>query len=237
MVGKPDKIDENLEIDLDSVEYEDFTENLIEEDDEEEIETLEVTGPSGAVFTVMGIEEKTYYEDMARQYLEHNKFVNVSDLQDLDRVLFFELLSYRYSHWVLNKKDYLGQGIVEKELHTAIKEMSMETRLLKKALGMNKVSRDQDRGESINEYWENLKERAKRFGYMRNQQAIMAITLWKELQGIVTLNQNSDEQEIRELKSSFGDIVDWLLEEAFPKFDAIDAEFRKTDQQYWIKEI
>lgn len=233
-------IDEDLVIDLDSVEYEedgDYTNSLPGMPDEMDVHSVKVTAPSGAEYDVIGDREKEFYEEVVSRYMSDNKFTNVSDFQDLDRIILYELLSFRWGQWLLNKVDYFGMPIDEEETRKAINDASKENRLLKKALNLDKASRDKERGESVADYLETLKIRAREFGYMRNQQAVMAITLWKELQGIIQLNQNADEQERRELEANFQDIVNWLLDDAFPRFDEIDENFRATSQKYWVRNI
>ena len=137
----------------------------------------------------------------------------------------------------MNGMDYWGQPFIEDDIRKSLTEMSKEIRLLKKSLGMDKTSRDRDKGESIVSYIENLKERAKEFGVMRNEQAVMAINLWKELEGKITLYENADEIEKRELEADFNDIYKWLIETAFPKFNKIDEDFRSTSQRYWISSL
>lgn len=221
--------EEKFTIDLDA-DYSDLTED-------EEPEKVEVNGPSGATFVVFKGHEEDYFNETVKRYLEDNKFVNISDLQDLDQVMKMELLAYRWGYWLMNGMDYWGQPFIEDDIRKSLTEMSKEIRLLKKSLGMDKTSRDRDKGESIVSYIENLKERAKEFGVMRNEQAVMAINLWKELEGKITLYENADEIEKRELEADFNDIYKWLIETAFPKFNKIDEDFRSTSQRYWISSL
>lgn len=243
MGRKNAKIDPDLEIDLDAVQYEseeesslDYIDELQEEDDTEP-DRIEVEAPSGASYTVLGEKEESHFNELVSRYMSDNRFTNVSDLQDLDGVVLQELFAFRYRQWLLDKVDYHGMPIDEDDLHKRVLDISKETRLLKKALNMDKSSRDRDKGKSIDDYWENLKLRAREFGYKRNEESVMAITLWKELQGVIQLHSNATERERRELESEIPDIINWLLDYAFPKFDAIDENFRKTSQKYWVRDL
>ena len=56
-----------------------------------------VVTPSGATLPVLTQQEADYYDSRAERYLQDHKFTSITDLQDLDRILSFELTIYRYS--------------------------------------------------------------------------------------------------------------------------------------------
>lgn len=197
---------------------------------------IPVVAPSGATYYVLAEEERAYYEDVAARYMSDNQFVNISDVQDLDRVLMMELMVYRWSSWLSREEDYDGVAVDPEALNRAVKDYSTEIRQLKKALGIDKAQREKDKGESVADYIENLKVRAKKFGVMRNKQAAKSIELFKDLESLITFYDNCTEQERKENHVQADDIFEWLREHAIPEFNAIDEEFRKTEQQYWIRE-
>ena len=197
----------------------------------------EVPTPAGAVFTVIGLAEKGYYEALATRYLTDNHLVNISDLQDLDRLIGMEVMVWRWQRWLSEEVDYWGGTPDIPELRKNIKEYSTELRLLKKAVGLDKASRDRERGESVVDYIENLKLRAKEFVYMRNEQAVKAITLFQELSSLITLHDNSSPDERRDMDVEEKDIIEWIRTTAIPEFEKIDANFRQTNQKYWVREI
>lgn len=208
---------------------------------EEHIEEIDqghipVTAPSGAVYHVLTEEEKIYYEDIVTRYRADNSFSNVSDLQDLDRVLMMELMVYRWSLWITREVDYNGMPISIDETNRSIKDFSVEIRQLKKALGIDKAARDKEKGESVQDYIENLKIRAKKFGIVRNKQASKAIELFQDLTALINFHDNCTEQERKENDVEIIDIINWIRDTAIPEFQSIDEEFRKTDQTYWIRE-
>lgn len=194
-----------------------------------------VTLPSGSTWPVHET-EVAYFKDRSKRYLKDNDFQNISDLSDLDRLLSLELLCFRWANWISSGRDYWGETVDENSLQKALKEHSGEGRQLKKQLGLDRETREKTRGEdSVDMYLARLRQRAKHFGYMRNDQANKAIELFQELKGIMILNQNCDEIEQVEQKCRMSDIVTWLMDEAFPEFDAIDLEFRKKEQFQWVR--
>lgn len=201
---------------------------------QEEHEVVVVETPSGAQMALLSNDEADFYNKISAQYQEHNKFKNISDLLELDRVLNLEVLCFRQSRWVLQERDYEGNPI-GKDLQKNIKELSREIRDIKSGLGIDKKTRDAGQGETFAERWEKLTYRAKEFGYMRNEQLIKAIDLWKELQAKMTLYKNCTDVERTEFECHLENIVAWL-DEAFAEFDEIDAAFVQS-QKYWVREL
>lgn len=202
--------------------------------DEEEME--HVTLPSGASFTVH-TSEAQYFRTRCSKYLSDNDFQNISDFQDVDRLLVLELLCHRWSNWISRQRDYWGDPVDENTLQKSLKDHSTEIRQLKKSLGLDRETREKVRGEdSVENYLARLRQRAKHFGYMRNKQTAKAIELWMDLRAIYTLYKNCDERERIEQHCTLEEIFSWLENEAFPAFDLIDQEFRK-EQTTWIREM
>lgn len=193
-----------------------------------------VTLPSGALFYVHE-REFQYFHDRARQYMEDNDFTNISDRQDIDRLLVAELLVHRWGVWLSTQRDYWGESVDENWLQRAVKDHSAELRQLKKSMGMDRETREKLRGEdSVDHYLKSLRERALALGYMRNEQAAMAIELLMEFEALLTLYNNCNEKERVELQIQPDQIFEWMTKEAFPQFDKIDDEFRK-EQKMWIR--
>lgn len=199
-----------------------------------EVAEVQADLPSGATFDVLNEAEKDYIESIGQRYTTDNKFVNASDLQDLDRILIMELMVWRWTHWVSKDEDYFGEPIDDK-LRDYIQKYSQEIRLLKANIGIDKKSRDRERGESVAQYIENLGVRAMEFGVMRNEQAVKAITLWRELRALVTLHDNCNAKERKINSCEVEDILDWIRAVG-EEFDEIDRKFREGEQKYWIRE-
>lgn len=192
--------------------------------------------PSGARFQVHQSEFQ-YFTDRARKYQEDNDFVNISDFQDVDRLLILELLCHRWSLWISQMRDFWGDAVDENTLQKALKDHSTEIRQLKKTLGLDRETREKVRGEdSVENYLAKLRQRAKHFGYKRNDEAAKAIELWKKLESMITLHVNCDEKERIEQHCTWDHIIRWLQEDAFPQYDAIDDEFR-DGQRFWIRDM
>lgn len=195
-----------------------------------------VRTPSGSDIHLQTQEEASWYDQTRDRYLKDNHFPNVSDLQDLDRLLLLEVLVYRWGLWMGQGFDYFGTRIEESQLRTYIKEYSAETRLLKASLGIDKSTRDKEKGESLADYTANLLDRAKAFGYHRNEQYELAVTRFHELRSMVLTFDRCDEEERRQLDLSYESIFAWLREVAFEEWDQVSDSFRKN-QSIWVKEL
>ena len=217
--------------------YEDeFVDDYISADTNPVDDGIIVVAPSGVSVTVMTEGERDLFEHAAAKYQQDNKLTNVTDLKDLDRILTMELMIHRWSSWVLREQDYFGSAVDLDKLQKSIVEASKELRQVKKSLGIDKASRDRDKGESLATFIENVRQRAKEFGYKRNEEAIKSITLFKELQALITFHDNCTEQERKENHCELEDIFRWIQTVAIPEFEAIDVAFRR-EQKYWVKEL
>ena len=102
------------------------------------------TSPSGAKVELQSPDEVDWYESHRDDYLAHNKFPNVSDLLDLDRLLTLEVMVYRWGLHLSRGLDYLYALVDARELQRNLREYSQEVRLLKQNMGIDKVSRDRN---------------------------------------------------------------------------------------------
>jgi hypothetical protein len=191
--------------------------------------------PSGATFPVY-VEEVDYIQERAKLYMSQNHFVQVSDHQDVDRMLILELFVYRWGVWLSRGRDWWGDPIDDDKTQKSINAWSTELRQLKKQLGLDKATRDKERGDdSVGAYIESLQIRAREFGVMREDQLAKALELFNQLHSLVTLWENSDEIERREMHVTIEDVMEWLTTIAFPEYDAIDLYFRTHTQSAWIR--
>lgn len=207
--------------------------------DEHDEDMREVKLPSGGSFTVHKGEESFFNERVTR-YMSDNYFSNISDLSDLDRVLIGEVLIWRWGQWIMTQKNYWGDAVDDLALQKQIKEISQELRQVKAALGMDKVSRDKAKGvDSVAEYLANLRQRALMFKRKRNEEFDEGMNMIHEVMAKLTLSDNCNADEQRELKCTRDDIWKWMVEEAFPKFREIDRKFRQEGddpQGGWIQD-
>ena len=198
--------------------------------------TVEVQGASGAHFTVANQKEADWFAENMTRYLDEYAFENVSDLQDLDRLLGLELLSYRYALWMLNGIDYEGLLFDEKAVRDHKSKIDTEIRLTKNHMGMDRKGRIESEQQSTADYLTNLKQRAKEFGVHRNHQVAKAIDLFEEISTRIGLFDRTDEEERHHLGVSQEQIIDWIRDEAIPEYRAIDDAFRQ-EQRYWLREV
>lgn len=200
------------------------------------VQLFTVDTPSGSQLHLQTREEADWYESRRDRYQADNVFPNVSDLQDLDRLLMLEVLSYRWGLWMAQGFDYMYARVDEGALKNNIKEYSVEIRLLKQSLGIDKSTRDKDKGESLADYTEKLLARAKQFGYHRNQQYELAVTLFYELRSMVLTYDRCEAEERELLDLSHESIVEWVREKAIVRWDQLSESFRQS-QAIWIKEM
>jgi hypothetical protein len=195
-----------------------------------------VRTPSGSELNLQTQEEADWYESRHDRYIADNHFPNVSDLQDLDRLLMLEVLSYRWGFWMAQGFDYMYTRVDEGALKNSIKEYSVEIRLLKASLGIDKSTRDKDKGESLSDYTDHLLERAKVFGYHRNEQYATAVTKMYQLRSMITTYDRCNDEERRMLDLSPDSIFDWIRQEVIKPWDEMSDAFRKS-QSMWIRQM
>lgn len=195
-----------------------------------------VATPTGSDLHLMTLEEAEWYGERRDRYLKDNHFPNVSDLQDLDRLLALEVMLYRWILWMARGFDYGNVLVDQGALKNSIREYSVETRQLKLALGIDKATRDKDKGESLPDYIANLLNRAKEFGYHRNDQYAMVVTKFYELHTMVMTYDRCDQEEREILDLSLETIFQWIRDNVLADFDALSAGFRKQ-QAIWIREM
>lgn len=195
-----------------------------------------VRTPSGSDFNLQTQEEADWYEDRRDRYTKDNHFPNVSDLMDLDRLLTMEIMVYRWSLWLGQGFDYMYSRVDEGQLKNNIKEYSVETRLLKGSLGIDKATRDKEKGESLADYTANLLQRAKEFGYHRNEQYEIVVTKMYELSTMIKTYDRCDEEERNLLDLSHESIFAWIRDKVVQDFDDHAAAFRKN-QSIWVRDM
>lgn len=194
-----------------------------------------VVSPSGSELHLQTQEEADWYEDRRDRYLADNVFPNVSDLQDLDRLLMHEVFTYRWGLWMAQGFDYLFSRVDETDLTKKLRDYSVEIRLLKGSLGIDKSTRDKEKGESLADYTEKLLQRAKVFGYHRNDQYELSVTKFYELRSMVTTFDRCDEEERSTLDLSHETIFEWIRTNVIKPWDEMSESFRK-EQAMWVRD-
>lgn len=193
--------------------------------------------PSGQTFEVMTLSEADRLEELMKAYMDSFEFENPSDLEDLSKIVCNELMIHRWSVWLSSGKDYDGRKADNRDLTKWRNEASTETRQLKKALGIDKATRDKAHGEnSVSQYLTNLRDRANQMGVMRDTQTARAIELINEAISLQEFHDNCTPDERKRFSCTSEDIVTWVRETLSPEFKAIDKHFRETNQKMWIQD-
>lgn len=200
-----------------------------------------VTTPSGQTIEVLSDSERLFYEGQAARYQAENKFDNTSDLLDLDRLVFLELLVFRASSWLGRGTDYDGMTLTDRgeaDCRRALKENSALITQVKNDLGLTKSQRDKAQFESVGTYIQQLKQRAKEFGVHREKQLAKGITLCQQLFSIVGAFDRADEVERAKIGfETEADVLDWIRTVMRPEFNEVDAHFRANQQKYWLRDL
>lgn len=202
---------------------------------------LAVRTPSGQSIEVLGAAEESFYRTQAAKYTAEFAFTNASDLLDLDRLLFLELMVYRATNWLGSEKNYHGELVSPSEqtsLRRLLKENSGLISQIKNDLGMTKNQRDKAQYESVGTYLVQLRQRAREHGIKREKELKKALELIHDLFAIVGAYDRADEIERRKLGfESPEEILDWVRNVMRPEYDRIDEHFRTHQQKFWVREI
>jgi hypothetical protein len=201
-------------------------------------EAINVVGASGAIFEVIHESERDYWNQARERYLEQYRFDNISDLQDLDKVILGETLSFRWGSWLAREADYDGRSIEEvaDKFKKQKNDLDRETRILKEGMGLNRAHRQDSEQQSVADYLENLLKKAKEFGVHRDTQIAKAQDLLHEIFTLVGLWKRGDEEERAHLRATPEEILNWIDTVARSEYEAIDDAFRKN-QVLWIREV
>lgn len=192
---------------------------------------------SGKITQVQTVAEANSYNESRDAYLQQTKFTENTDLNDLDRLLVFELMMFRWQQWLFAGADYLGDMINDKQVSADLKSYSDQINKIKETMGLSKKAREEAQADGNFSQWiADLKERAKIFGVHREQQLGKALVLMNELFTIVGSYDRSDLEERRKLGfENETEILDWIRTVMRPEYDSIDDYFRSHEQRYWIR--
>jgi hypothetical protein len=202
-----------------------------------------VTTVTGETIELQTGDEAQFYAGRRDAYVKQNVFTETTDLSDLDRLLFQEVMAYRWMTALSSGKDVWGDPLSpaeEEQCRKNLKEVDQTISRIKGDLGLSRAIREKENNESAGAYIRNLQQRAKLFGIHRERQLDEALTLFNELSGILGAYDRSDELERTKLGfETEADIVDWLRSVAMPRFRTIDEHFRNRPdgQKYWLQEL
>jgi hypothetical protein len=100
--------------------------------------TVKVKLVSGEEITVLTPAEARWFESSRDTYMSQTKFTETTDLRDLDRLLFMELMVYRLSQYLAAGVDYDGFEIDDTLLRRNVREYSEQITRVKGSMGLTK---------------------------------------------------------------------------------------------------
>lgn len=194
---------------------------------------------SGQVIQVQGAEEQDWFNETRDAYLKGAHYTENTDIQDLDRLLAHELMVYRWTLHLAAGVDYEGDLVDEKQLQQQLKLFSDQITKIKESMGLTRKARDvAASSESVADYLDNLRRRAKEFGIHRETQLDKALTLFNELSAILGAYDRADQDERNRMGFPDEDsVLNWVREVAVPEYRKLDDHFRANHQRVWIRSI
>ena len=166
--------------------------------------------------------------------MDQHKFGNPLDLEDVDTIVRLGVLAKKYQDELLNppNDEDFNEDKTQKRLSDCIDTSSR----LKKALGIDRVTRESGRNEDLGTYIDKLLSRAQEFGIRRNDEAAAAIEWLQDVISKAQLWQNANKEEQEILNARAEDILSYILETVEPEFRKIDDTFRQEHQRFWIED-
>lgn len=187
----------------------------------------------------MNQSEATWFEKTRDAYLMQTRFTEVTDEQDIDRLLRLELMDFRYGQFNSSGLDYDNDEVDTAKLTAEMRALSKEINALKAAMGLAKSARDAAANDGDFAKWfEEAKRSAKAFNFHRVEQLGLVLTLFNEFASIVATYDRSDEEE-RQMAgyTSETEVLDWWRNSGKPRFDELDEYFKVNKQATWIRKI
>lgn len=200
---------------------------------------FDVTLCSGETLRVQTAVEQRWFNDTKAKYLAETRFTDMTDMQDMDRLLCLELLMFRWNQHLASGYDYQNELVDDDLLRKQVKEQSVAITALKSSLSLDKKSRDAALNEGNFAAWfADVKRRAKLFGIHRETQLNTALALMNELAAIVGAFDRSDNEERKKLGfENEGEILKWVRESMIPDFQKIDEYFTEHEQKLWRRDL
>jgi hypothetical protein len=197
----------------------------------------DVTTPTGGVIKVMGLAEKLRYETAQASYTDGVVYELRTDIEDLERLLFMELMVYRWGLWLMQGQDYDGMVLKdENQTRRWVQDFAKQIDLVKDNLKLNKKAREGDKGESFDVRWRKLASHAREFGVMREKQLGRALEIMQSVFAAVATFDRSDEEERKKISMPDESAVLDIVRELRPYYDEVDEHFREHSQRFWIRD-
>lgn len=202
-----------------------------------QVPLIDVATPTGGQIQVQGLAEEQRYNEGLAAYTTNVAYTERSDLEDLERILFMELMVYRWGRWMMAGREYDGTLITnEGELRRWVQDYTDRITKIKESLKLDRKGRENDQSASFQQRWERLAQHAKDFGVMREAQLGRALEIMQGLFSVVGAFDRSDEEERNKLGFPNEAAIIQYIRESRPEFDGIDAHFRQSQQRFWIRE-
>lgn len=198
---------------------------------------VKVRTPTGGEIEVMGQPEAKRYEEALKAYTTGITYTERSDFEDLEQILFMELMCWRWGRWLMSGRDYDGNLITnDNELRRWINDYSLQITRKKESLKLDRKTRESDKTANFEQRWQQLASHAREMGVMREKQLDRALEIFMGISATIRTFDRCDEEE----RKKFGfeteaDIVAFIREQ-LPWFDEIDQHFRANQQRYWIRQ-
>ena len=186
----------------------------------------------------MGDAEERRYNESFKEYTTNISFTERSDQEDLERILFMELMNYRWQRWLLSGRDYDGNLVDsrEGELRRWINDYNTAITKIKESLKLDRKGREGDKSATFEERWRKLAEHAREMGVHREHQLDRALEIMQGYCGSVRTFDRSDQEERNKLGIPDEKALVQLWRDAMPTFDEIDEYFRTHQQKYWVRQ-
>lgn len=192
---------------------------------------------NGYLLDVQTQDELDFYVKQVADYQAAFTFTNISDLNDLDRLLTDELQAFRLSRMLASGRDADGTLLPETylgEIRVSLRGIARDIKSTKDALGMSVLARQKD-ASSVGGYLVELRKRAREQGITRERQLTQALVLFNELKSLVSTYDRANETEKERLGlNTETDILTWVRDYMIPTFDDIDEYFRTHQQKAWV---
>lgn len=199
-----------------------------------------VTTLSGHPVILQTKAEQTYYNDARNNYLSENQYTVSTDQRDLDRLLLFEVQQFAAQTQMATGYSFSGEmlsGPEKADLRRLVKETTPLISQIQNDLGLTRAKRDAAK-ESVGGYIQNLQQRAKEFGVMREKQLGRALELMNQTLATAGAWKRSSPKEREKLGfDSPEDVIDYILEVVGPQFAEVDEHFRTHAQKFWIRTL
>ena len=202
--------------------------------------TYRIKTPSGAILEFLTIEERDFFRAAYMQYTQQNVFTHKSDIRTLERLVFLETMVLRFQRWIGSGYAY-DRWLDDREVEGVqrqLKDATTQIGNLQGDLGLTRAQRERDAHESVGAYITKLQQRAKDHGIRRDKQVGKAIELFMEIKSVCgTFLRSSEHERIKVGFQTADEIIDWILDEIAPQFDAVDEHYRNTNQKLWIRDM